>query len=219
MKPTLWKKKSSKNGLLYVILDTKVTGPNKIDIFSLTKRLATFGVDVFQLRVKNLPDKNLLALAKKLSKIIHKKRKLFIVKDRADIAYLCGADGLHIGSEDISCKDARKILDKKAIVGRTVHSLVELNRFSKEKIDYVSIGPIFKTKTKPELSPLKIKKLQSLAKKTKKLTFAIGGINLYNIDSLVKIGINNIAVCRGVILQKNLKPTIKAYKQCLKKAF
>jgi len=218
MKHTLWKKGSLKNGLLYVILDTEVTRSNNINIFSLAEKLAYAGVDIFQLRAKNLSDKDLLTTARKLSKLIRKRKKLFIVNDRADIASLSGADGLHLGAEDISVQDAKKIIGKSAIVGKTIHSLAELRRFSKEKVNYLSIGPAFKTKTKPSLSPLMIKKLKSLARKSKKLTFAIGGINLYNIDSLVKNGINNIAVCRGIILQKNLKSIVEKYKQCLRRA-
>jgi thiamine-phosphate pyrophosphorylase len=218
MKSILWKKRSSKNGLLYVILDTKVTRPNNINIFSLADRLASSGVDIFQLRAKDFCDRDLINTAEKLSKIIHKRKKLFLINDRADIAYFCGADGLHLGSGDISPNQARKILGNKSIIGRTVHSLSELHKFSKEKIDYVSIGPVFKTKTKPNLLPLKIKQLQSLASRTQKLTFAIGGITLYNIGSLTQIGIKNIAICRGIILENDLKSTVKNFKKCLQKA-
>lgn len=174
-------------------------------------------MDIFQLRAKNLSDKDLLATAKKLSKIIHKRKKIFIVNDRADMASLCGADGLHLGAGDIDTNDARKIIGKNAVVGKTVHSPAQLRRFAKENIDYVSIGPVFKTKTKPNLSPLKLRQLKVLTKKAKKLTFAIGGISLYNIDSLVKNGINNVTVCRGIILHKNPESVIKEYKRCLRK--
>ena len=184
----------------------------------MADKLAASGVDIFQLRDKDLADAELLRTAEKLSKILHKGKKLLIINDRADIASLCGADGLHLGAKDLSPVKARKIMGPQAIIGKTVHSLAEVKAFSKEKIDYISIGPVFRTKTKPNLTPLTIKKLQSIARKSEKLTFAIGGISLYNINSLVKIGINNIAVCRGIILQKNFKSAIKKYKQCLKKA-
>jgi len=215
-----WKRKSSKNGLLYVILDKEVIDTAGINIFSLADKLAHFGVDIFQLRAKGISDKKYLSIAVKLSKIIRKRKKLFIVNDRADIVYLSKASGLHLGENDISLSQARKIVGKQAIIGKTIHSLRELeNLKGKEaKVDYISIGPAFKTKTKPDLRPLTSKKLKALISKGEKLMFAIGGINQYNIESLLESGIRNIAICRGIILAKNLKTRVKEYKKCLKRA-
>jgi len=219
MKYTRWKKNLSRAGLLYVILDKKIIEEANLDIFSLTDELAHYKVDIFQLRAKEAGDKELLQLARGLAKIIHKQRKIFIVNDRADIAYLSGADGLHIGENDISPKEARKILGEKAILGSTIHSLDELRRLQKEKTNYTGIGPVFKTKTKPSLAPLQSKELRTIISNTNKLVFAIGGINLYNIGSLVAMGIQNVAICRGLILCKDLKEAVGEYKECLVKAF
>jgi len=225
MKSMSWKKKFSKNGLLYVILDKEVTDKAKINIFLLAEKLAYLGVDIFQLRAKGLSDRKYLTLATKLSKIIKKRKKMFIVNDRADIAYLSGASGLAIAEDYTSPSQARKIIGNKAIIGKTIHSLRELEnlrsqeRIDRAKIDYISFGPAFKTKTKPNLKPLTSRKLKTLIEKNKKLIFAIGGINQYNIDSLLESGIKNIAICRGIILAKNLKTTINNYKKCLNKVF
>ena len=220
-----WKRKSSKNGLLYVILDKKVIDKIKGDIFSLADKLACYGVDLLQLRAKDICDKELLFLAKRLSKIIRQRKKLFIVNDRADIAYLSGASGLHLGEEDISAGQARRLLGKKAIIGRTIHRYKELKSTSTltsadieaKEIDYISIGPVFKTKTKPRLKPLTFKKLKTVMSGSKKLIFAIGGINLYNVESLLKSGVKNIAVCRDILETKDLKTTLGEYKKCLRK--
>jgi len=224
MKSMNWKRKSSKNGLLYVILDKEVIDKAGINIFSLTAKLAHFGVDIFQLRVKGISDKEYLSIAAGLSKIIRKRKKLFIVNDRADIALLSKASGLHLGESDISPKQAREIVGKQAIIGKTIHCLEELKRLNDQErkpgsqVDYTSFGPVFKTKTKPSLNPLTSKKLKDLISKSKKLMFAIGGINQYNIESLLESGIRNVAICRGIILAKNLKTRVKEYKKCLKKA-
>jgi len=213
------KKKLSNSGLLYVILDKEIIDKADKNIFSLADKLCLYGADILQLRAKNTKDKELLSIAKRLSNIIHKHKKIFIVNDRADIAFLSGASGLHLGKGDLSPEEARKIVGKKIIIGRTVHSLNELKKFEKEDIDYIGVGPVFKTKVKPLLPALNPKALKSIASKSKKLMFAIGGINLYNISSLAEYGINNAAVCRGVILSKNLKNCVKNYKKCLQKAF
>ena len=99
-----WKRKSSRNGLLYVILDKEVIDKAEANIFSLADKLAHFGVDILQLRAKGISDKEYIYLAKKLSKIIRKRKKLFIINDRADIAYLSNASGLHLGEGDVSVK-------------------------------------------------------------------------------------------------------------------
>ena len=223
MKSMNWKRKSSKNGLLYVILDKEVIDKAGVNIFSLADKLARFGVDIFQLRTKGISDQEYLSRALGLSKIIRRRKKLFIVNDRADIALLSKASGLHLGKSDISPKQARKIVGKKAIIGKTIHSLEELKKLNdqegrgKSKVDYTSFGPVFKTKTKPNLKPLTSRKLKALLSKSKKLMFAIGGINQYNIESLLETGIKNVAICRGIILAKSLKISVKEYKKCLKK--
>ena len=215
-----WKKKSSKNGLLYVILDKEVIDEAGNDIFSMADKLAHYGADLLQLRAKNIADKKFLFLAKQLSKIIRRRKKLFIVNDRADIAYLAQASGLHLGEEDISAQEARKLLGKKVLIGRTIHYQEELKNIQTE-IDYISLGPAFKTKTKPGLAPLTLKKTKALISKSKeknkKLIFAIGGINLYNVESLLESGVKNVAVCRDILEAKNLKTAVKEYKKCLKK--
>lgn len=217
MKSTLLKKKSSKRGLLYAILDKEVIEKYRKNVYRLAESLSKNGVDIFQLRAKGTSDKELIEIAGKLSRIIHKYNKKLIINDRADIAYLTGADGVHLGASDLPAKSARKILGRKSIIGKTVHSLAELTRFQKEAIDYVSIGPVFATETKPQLSALDENQLKILIKRSTKLLFAIGGINLYNIDSLLKLGIKNFAICRGLITADNLRSVIKKYNLCLKK--
>ncbi|MBU0694749.1 MAG: thiamine phosphate synthase [Candidatus Omnitrophica bacterium] len=217
MKFIPWKKKFLNSGLLYVILDETVIKEADRDIFSLADKLSFYGVDILQLRAKNIDGKNLLQLARNLAIIIHRRRKLFIVNDMVDIAYLANADGLHVGGNDLPVKEARKILGKKRIIGKTVHSQVELESFQKEEVDYLSIGPVFNTEIKPSLAPLGEEKLKNILSKAKKLTFAIGGINLNNINILAAVGIKNIAFCRAA-LTKNLKNTIGEFRQCLKKA-
>ena len=203
---------------IYVILDTEIIKKNKLAILSLGDKLCCCGVDILQLRAKNLTDKELLDTACKLRKIIHKRKKIFIVNDRVDIAYLSKADGLHLGKNDIPPKEARKILGRKKLIGKTAHSLKELKSFQNENVDYLGIGPIFRTKTKPALPPLEEKQLKKMLKNAEKSIFAIGGINMYNISSLSKWGINNAAICRGIILNKDMKNTVRRIKECLAKA-
>ena len=208
---------SKRSNLLYAILDTEVTIPHKIDIYAKADELAKYGVDYFQLRAENVEDGLYLKMAQKLRKILKKRKKVFIVNDRADIAYLSQADGLHLGETDIPVNDARKIIGKKKIIGKTCHSSRDTIRFQKEAVDYTSVGPLFKTPTKPLLNaivPQEVRKMVSAAKKT---IFAIGGINLYNMDSFAAYGITNIALCRALLLAPDPKSVIERVKRCLQK--
>ncbi len=211
------KKRLLEPGLLYVVLDRKTVKEANRNIFLLADKLAYYGADLFQLRAKNITDMELSGLAANLSRIIHKRRRWFIVNDRVDIAYISGADGVHLGAQDIHVNKARTILGRNAIVGKTAHSLSEVKRFKKERVDYLSLGPVFNTAVKPELKPLFFKELRSMVKHSTKPTFAIGGINLHNLRYLFDVGIRNVAVGRGVVLPEGVKRTVFTYKECLKK--
>jgi thiamine-phosphate pyrophosphorylase len=203
------------NHAIYAILDTEVTIPNKIDIFAKADQLARYGVDIFQLRAHGVEDNELLATAKRLAKILKKRNKTFIVNDRADIAYLSDADGLHLGEADIPVADARRILGKKKIIGKTCHSSFDTRRFQKEAIDYTSIGPVFKTDTKPLLNAITPDEIRQMVNAAQKTIFAIGGISLYNIRVLRDYGITNAAFCRTLLLAKDSEQTIEEIRECL----
>ena len=212
-----WKKKFSKGNLIYLILDEDTANRNNLNLLEITQRLARAGqVDIFQLRVLHSSDRNTVKLAKSLSKIVHKYKKMFMVNNRADIAYLAGADGIHLGEEDIPIHLARKILPNK-LIGKTVHSLEELENSQKENIDYLSLGPVFRSQTKPNLKPLGLKKLKNMIKYIRFPFFVIGGINVNNLDKLKKLGRINIALCEGILsspdpvqMAREIKETLKS---------
>ena len=211
------RRKFLKKGLLYVILDKEVIDRYKLNITQLADKLAGSGVDLFQFRFKKTPDGEALEIGKDLAQLIHRRRKIFIVNDRVDIACLCGADGLHLGKDDIPVSQARKIIGKNKIIGKTVHSEKDFFDFLKEDTDYLSVGPVFKTRLKPDLTPLDIGFLKKAIPKTLKPIFVIGGISLNNLDSLYRKGLTNIAVCRGIILTKNVCHSAELFKKCLEK--
>jgi len=212
-----WKKKLSKGNLIYLILDEGTANRNNLNLLEMAQRLARAGqVDIFQLRVLHSSDRNTVKLAKSLSKIVHKYKKMFIINNRADIAYLAGADGIHLGEEDIPIHLARKILPNK-LIGKTVHSLEELENSQKENIDYLSLGPVFRSQTKPNLKPLGLKKLKNMIKYIRFPFFVIGGINVNNLDKLKKLGRINIALCEGILsspdpvqMAREIKETLKS---------
>ncbi len=212
------KKKLSSTGLLYLIIDKQIVDRHNKNILDLAKELAGSPLDLVQLRAKNITDLDFLNLAKKLAPIFKKAKKLFIINDRADIAYLSKANGLHLGNSDIPLSEARKLIGSKMILGKTIHSLKELKNSDQIKLDYLGLGPFFRSKTKKNNRlPLKDNEIKQLTAKSKKVTFAIGGINRYNINSVLKYNIKNIAISSAIITAINPQQKIKEIKKCLKK--
>ncbi|MCF7887088.1 MAG: thiamine phosphate synthase [Candidatus Omnitrophica bacterium] len=212
------KKKLFSNGLLYLILDKQTADSFSIDIFDFAKKLAGSDLDLIQLRAKKINDFEFLKLAKKLSLLFKKNKKLFIINDRPDLACLSNASGLHLGSSDIPIKDARILLKKRKIIGKTIHCLKELRNTDLSALDYFALGPFFKSKTKTNnRHPLSKSEIIQITKKTKKVLFAIGGINRYNVDSVLRYGIKNIAVSSAILSSSNPIGEIKEIKKCLKK--
>lgn len=202
-------------GLLYVILDNQVIEKNNLDIYKLAEELSLQEIDFFQFRFKNLSDKKAVEISFKLSKIFHKRKKIFIINNRPDIALVSDADGVHLGEKDFPVNLARKVLKDKKIVGRTIHSYTEFLQIKDEKIDYLSVGPIFPTSLKPGLAPIFQEDVEKILKETKKPVFAIGGIDLKNLKKVLNMGFKNIALCQGLLLSKNLKKTVKCFKEKL----
>ncbi|RKY44691.1 MAG: thiamine phosphate synthase [Candidatus Omnitrophota bacterium] len=211
---TFWKKVPEKN-LIYIIIDKDLLSEKGKNLFTIAKQIFQAKPDFIQLRAKKSSSKDFFYTALKLSKMAKKYRVKLLINDRADIAQAVEADGLHLGEKDLPVKYAKKILGRKAIIGKTVHYFKEALNSLKEPVDYVSIGPIFKTSLKPHLKPLGIKealKIYSLFKNRKITPFLIGGLNLERIRLLLRKDLNNFVLCREVLLDKNPKKKLQELK-------
>lgn len=174
------------------------------------------GVKILQLRCKGLDDCDFLILAKKLKKLAHKNKALFIINDRPDIALLTDADGVHLGQKDIAIACARRILGPDKIIGRSTHNIVQALRAQKERADYIGYGPIFKTGTKPALKPIGINSIKSLSARMNIPFFVLGGINQGNIGRIIACGAKRIAVSQAILSCKNSGVAAKKLQKFLK---
>ncbi|TAN60039.1 thiamine phosphate synthase [bacterium] len=199
------KKRQRLNSPLYAIIDRQACGlkdPEKI-----AKECVSAGVRILQLRDKT---EGIGAFYKNalLIKRITANRALFIINDRADIAKLSGADGLHLGQSDLPIKSARALLGPRAIIGKSCHSLKQALNAEKEGADYVSIGPIFKTPTKPGYRAVGLGLLREARTRLKVPIVAIGGINKDNIALIKKANVKTAAVVRAVCKSKNVTKAV-----------
>ncbi len=157
------------------------------------------GVDMVQLREKNLDARTWLDLAREVAQLCRKSKVFFIVNDRVDIAAASGADGVHLGQEDFPVALARKILGNQKIIGKSTHSLEQAKEAIKEKVDYVAVGPVFWTQTKKIDRPVGTELVAQVRKLTRKPILAIGGIQPENAAAVIAAGATGVAVVSALM--------------------
>jgi len=178
---------------LYAILDTglsKGRAPTAI-----LRQFLKGGAKLIQLRAKELSSGDFFALAKEARQITRDAGAMFIVNDRADIALACGADGVHLGQDDLPLEAARKILGKEKIIGVSTHDLAQASEAESGGADYIGFGPIFGTTTKDTgYSPRGLEMLREVRQAVKIPLVAIGGITESNVAEVWKAGADVAAI-------------------------
>lgn len=172
------------------------------------------GVDILQLREKNMPAKKILALGKKLKQLCSEYGATFIVNDRIDIAAILEADGVHLGQDDLDVKSAREILGGKCIVGVSTHAPEQALKAVKDGADYIGVGPVFATPTKEGRIPVGLDYVKWVSENIDLPAFAIGGIDEENVVEVLNSGAKRVAVVRAIINSQS--PQKAAANFCLK---
>jgi len=167
------------------------------------RALAQGGAAVVQLRIKHTPMRAALSLARAVRQALP--RTLFIVNDRIDLALLCEADGAHVGAEDLSPADARRMLGPDKLLGATTRSLDEARRALAAGADHVGFGPIFPSRTKPlTIAPLGLLTLAEACRALRPIpVVAISGIDADNAASVAQAGAACAAVTAAVGREKD----------------
>lgn len=179
----------------YFITDSALSRKGNI---SDVKNALKAGVKIVQYREKYASTREMYAQALILRKICRK--ATFIVNDRVDIALAVGADGVHLGSQDMPYRQARKLLGVRKIIGLTVHSLKEARQAQNFGVDYIGVSPIFSTKTKADAGRPKGIGLIRLIKKEISLPIvAIGGIDLSRAKKVIDSGADALVAISAVV--------------------
>lgn len=180
---------------LYLLIDCSRPEP---EFVKYVEELATAGVDLFQLRDKHADGQTLMRYARLAVQTLASTNAKLIVNDRIDIALASGAAGAHLGQEDISLTDARRIAGSLLWLGISTHNLEQAVAAEQGGADYVGCGPTFPSTTKAFDAFAGTRFLSEAAKSIQLPTFAIGGINAHNLHQVQEAGVHRIAVC-GVI--------------------
>jgi thiamine-phosphate diphosphorylase len=135
-----------------------------------------------------------------------------IVNDRADIAWLSGADGVHVGQEDLPVEQAREIVGSGKIVGCSTHNLGQALEASQSSADYLAIGPVFATASKVNPDPIvPWEELREIRRRVRKPIVAIGGITSQNAAQLFDIGVDSVAVIRDLVGAQDIRSRINQF--------
>lgn len=188
----------------YFITDANISrSGNKSDVINAVKA----GVEVIQYRDKNKSTQELFKEARILRKICQ--RVTFLINDRVDIAIAVGANGVHLGNEDLSYSVARRLLGKKRIIGMTVYTVEEALRTQKLGADYLGVSPIFTTKTKLDAGrPRGVQLIKKIKKQVSIPVVAVGGIKIYNAPEVVQAGADGLCAISAVVTRQDVKAQI-----------
>lgn len=197
---------------LYMLVDLGRCGGS---IRDLVRAAIAGGVDAVQLRMKNVCDDELLALAAELRELTDETGKILIINNRPDIAAIVGADGLHLGQHDLPVAESRRLLRPGAIVGRSTHSARQAKAAVNEGADYVGVGPVFQTDTKDAGPPVGPELVKAIVEEVSLPVVAVGGITAENAAEVVAAGAHCLAVSSALCAAADPK----AAAQEIKKAF
>lgn len=156
------------------------------------------GVDVLQLRMKDASDDEIVAAAGQFRAVCDRRGAVFVLNDRPDLVDACGADGVHVGQEDVSSAEARALVGPARIVGLSTHSREQIETAGEADVDYIAVGPVFATPTKPGRPAVGLELVRTAAEIAPVPWFAIGGIDVRNAASVVEAGARRLAVVRAI---------------------
>ena len=182
---------------LYVILDAALLTVPETDC---AQELATAGVRLLQYRNKRASARELFETSKKLLLLLSPLGVSLVVNDRPDVAAVAGANGVHVGQEDLGVEEVRRVVGAEKLVGVSTHNLEQFERAAASSVDYIAVGPIFTTGTKSNLDPVVgtqfIREVRPL---TDKPIVAIGGITLQRAPEIIESGADSVAVISDIL--------------------
>ncbi len=194
---------------LYPIIDLEISAH---PLESLVAEFAAAGLSWVQLRDKKANSRQLLANAQRLVALAGHYRLTAIVNDRADIACLSGADGVHVGQDDLPVGHARAIMGPGKIIGYSTHSLAQALEAEQTQADYVAIGPVFATSSKVNPDPIvPWEELREIRLRIQKPLVAIGGITSENAARLFDLGVDSVAVIRDLLCAEDVPLKIRQF--------
>lgn len=201
---------------LYAVTDRAWVGEKSL--YEQVEEALQNGVTCLQLREKDLDYDSFLEEAKELAKLCKKYKVPFIINDSVEIALQSGADGVHVGQEDMKACDVRRRVGPDMIIGVSAHNIEEAKAAAEAGADYLGLGAVFSTSTKLDVNTMSYDLLQSICHEVNIPTVAIGGIKEDNLNKLSGSGVDGVAVVSAIFASeapgtaaKRLRKLVDAY--------
>ena len=193
---SLYARNDFNNVKLYVLITEEYC---KYDPIKTAELILKGGTDCIQYREKELNGNTTISIAKELMDLCSQYNAKLIINDRCDLTLACRAHGVHLGQDDLPPAIAREILGPSSIIGQTCHNLDEVSAAKNVDIDYIGIGSIFGSQTKPGVEKTGTEYIRSARKIYDKPIIAIGGVNKDNAAEAIEAGADGVAVCQAII--------------------
>jgi len=174
------------------------SGAGQHELPDLLRAAVAGGVDIVQLREKHLPDDELLALANAARALCERLGTLLIVNDRPHVAREAGADGVHVGQEDMPVGEVRELLGPDMLIGLSTHSPQQIDAEVAQQADYIGVGPVHETPTKPGRSAVGVELVRYAAAHAATPFFAIGGLHAGNLAATLDAGAQRAVFLRAI---------------------
>jgi thiamine-phosphate pyrophosphorylase len=198
---------------LYVITTAPASGTS---YESMVEAACAGGADIIQFRDKLLTNKQRYETAYRLRSLCTTYGALFIVNDYLEVALAARADGVHLGQDDLPVPIARHMVDQMGVtqfmIGSSTHSLTQALKAARDGADYIGIGPVFATPTKPEYEPVGLDLVREVTSRVNTPHVAIGGIDASNVDQVLSAGAQRVAVVRAICGASNIMVAAKELK-------
>ena len=173
------------------------------------------GATIVQLREKSMPRDELVAEAREIRALCHSRGIPFIINDDAELARLVGADGVHVGLDDLDIAAAREIIGEKGIIGASAHSVEEARAAERAGADYLGVGAVFGSSTKTNARPLALETLRDITAAVSIPVVAIGGVTRANLPRLADSGIAGAALVSAIFAAADIKAECQALRKIL----
>lgn len=186
---------------LYGIIDTGYVA--RENLLPMTSSLLKGGVDIIQLRAKKESAEQILEMALELAPLCREGGIPFIINDHPELVEIAGAAGAHVGQDDISVAEARRLAGPQALIGKSTHSLDQAVAAAAEGPDYIGFGPLFATPTKPDYTPIGTKEIHEVHGLLSLPIFCIGGIKLSNLPIVLAAGARRVVIVSDLLLAQD----------------
>jgi thiamine-phosphate pyrophosphorylase len=182
---------------------------------NLLREAIAGGVDIVQLREKHLPDDELVSVANAARALCERLGALLIVNDRPHLAREVGADGVHVGQEDMPVAEVRELLGPDMLIGLSTHAPREIDAVDADLVDYIGVGPVHATPTKPGRAAVGLDLVRYAAEHAPVPFFAIGGIDARNASAAIDAGARRLCVLRAIASAEDPKHAARELRELI----